>query len=234
MATVKYLIAGVLLQALVANGLPGDPCSPECPNYNQLLPNPRDCTKYYQCVGGVAVPRTCPDGTYFNPTFAVCDYPDHSGCTADPDFDCWGTTARPVSTAPPAETTAAPVVTTADQETTAGAEETTAAAVETTAAAVDTTAAATTAAAVDTTAAAVVTTEPAECIPPCPSNEAVYPNPRDCNSYFQCSNGDPYLFYCYFGLYFNPETGKCDFPSNVDCTAGPDAPCVAVTASPSS
>ncbi|XP_018022216.1 zonadhesin [Hyalella azteca] len=324
----KLVHAGFIICAFAALASAADPCAPDCEGVQGSFPNPTDCTKYYQCAQGVAVPRTCPDGTYFNPTFSICDHPEDAGCTADPDFDCGGTTtevtttsavettealvdtttvggvettvdtvettapvnttvepidttaapvdttAAPVdTTAAPVDTTAAPVDTTAAPvDTTAGPVDTTAAPVDTTAGPVDTTAGPvdataapvdttagptyTTAAPVDTTVTTVdatvttvdaivttvettvttvettVTTVPVECIPPCPSPEATYPNPRDCSSFFQCSNDEPLLMTCYPGLYFNPASGRCDFPENMECTAGPDAPCVAITVAP--
>ncbi|KAF2349878.1 Chitin binding domain, partial [Trinorchestia longiramus] len=70
------------------------------------------------------------------------------------------------------------------------------------------------------------------CVPPCPSPDAIYQNPRDCTSYFQCVFGEPILMDCNSGLYYNPASETCDFPDQVICKNGPLAPCVAVTYAP--
>ncbi|XP_057657128.1 chondroitin proteoglycan 1-like isoform X2 [Diorhabda carinulata] len=56
--------------------------------------------------------------------------------------------------------------------------------------------------------------------PDCPrdgSNAAYFPNKEDCGSFWQCSNGLPYLFNCPANLHFNPELNVCDYPQNVGC-----------------
>jgi len=52
-----------------------------------------------------------------------------------------------------------------------------------------------------------------------PSDEPeYYPNPTDPSSFYQCSNGVPYLQPCPAGLVFNPTVNPgpvCDWPSNI-------------------
>ncbi|XP_053686183.1 uncharacterized protein LOC128735722 [Sabethes cyaneus] len=46
------------------------------------------------------------------------------------------------------------------------------------------------------------------------------PNPFDCNKFFVCKDGmisDSEEGVCPANYYFNPKTGECDFPENVDC-----------------
>jgi len=42
-------------------------------------------------------------------------------------------------------------------------------------------------------------------------------NPYDCKSFYQCSNGVPYLHRCPSILVFNPNLNVCDWPSNYQC-----------------
>jgi cytolysin (calcineurin-like family phosphatase) len=47
-------------------------------------------------------------------------------------------------------------------------------------------------------------------------NQGMYhPNVRDAGSFYQCSNGVPYLHNCPSGLVFNPKLNVCDWPENV-------------------
>ena len=53
-----------------------------------------------------------------------------------------------------------------------------------------------------------------------PSDDYVA-NPYDCGSFYQCSNGVPYLQQCPSGLVFNPNVQPgpvCDWPANYQCT----------------
>lgn len=43
------------------------------------------------------------------------------------------------------------------------------------------------------------------------------PNPRDCATFFICSNGIPYKIDCPSNLFFNPVTKNCDYYYNVNC-----------------
>lgn len=42
--------------------------------------DPADCTKYYQCYGGVKYSYTCPNGLNFNPKIKACDWPANTQC----------------------------------------------------------------------------------------------------------------------------------------------------------
>ena len=42
------------------------------------VPDPVDCTCFYQCdFGGIVGHLCCPDGLVFNPNSLVCDYPNN-------------------------------------------------------------------------------------------------------------------------------------------------------------
>jgi hypothetical protein len=47
-----------------------------------------------------------------------------------------------------------------------------------------------------------------------------HPNPSDCGSFCQCSNGVPVYQLCPVGLEFNPTLNVCDWPQNAGCTSG--------------
>ncbi|XP_043204052.1 uncharacterized protein LOC122371654 [Amphibalanus amphitrite] len=57
----------------------------------------------------------------------------------------------------------------------------------------------------------------------CPTTFGLYPDPYDCNKYFQCSYGVAFEEQCQPGLEFNPRSNSCDFPSNINppCQAIP-------------
>ena len=44
-----------------------------------------------------------------------------------------------------------------------------------------------------------------------------YPDLANCSNFYECSDGNAYHKFCRTGLYFNPTTKVCDFPSNVNC-----------------
>ena len=45
-----------------------------------------------------------------------------------------------------------------------------------------------------------------------------YPDAKDCESFYHCTNGVTYWRHCPEGLYFNPVLRVCDWPRNVKCT----------------
>ena len=47
-----------------------------------------------------------------------------------------------------------------------------------------------------------------------------YPNPTDCQKYFQCGHGRPYAMTCALGTLWNAQLKYCDWPSNVQCNTG--------------
>ncbi|XP_044761870.1 protein obstructor-E-like [Coccinella septempunctata] len=54
----------------------------------------------------------------------------------------------------------------------------------------------------------------------CPARTGFFPDPEQCDLYYVCSRGSYEEKLCPDGLVFddtNPNKGKCDIPSNVDC-----------------
>ncbi|CAG7718305.1 unnamed protein product [Allacma fusca] len=53
----------------------------------------------------------------------------------------------------------------------------------------------------------------------CSGKDGLYPNPKDCFTYYVCAAGDAVLIPCPDGLAFNPKTYTCDYPDQVPgCT----------------
>jgi len=64
-----------------------------------FLPDKEDCTIYYECSNGIAIPMECPDNTYFNPSLNVCDDTGHAGCKASTSTSTTSsTTSAPTTT----------------------------------------------------------------------------------------------------------------------------------------
>ncbi|CAL8134680.1 unnamed protein product [Orchesella dallaii] len=102
-------------------------------NDGSFKPNPTDCNKYYQCVHGDWVPRSCSGGLNWNSKLNTCDWPSNANCkpsssvsTSDSDQPQPGpqqivatttttstttsgttTTSRPTTTTKPPTTTSA-------------------------------------------------------------------------------------------------------------------------------
>ncbi|KAJ8925726.1 hypothetical protein NQ315_009574 [Exocentrus adspersus] len=58
-------------------------------------------------------------------------------------------------------------------------------------------------------------------IPVCPPRDGRSPtffeHKRNCNLYYECSNGRPYLMHCPTGLHFNKRLNVCDYPYRAGC-----------------
>jgi hypothetical protein len=62
------------------------------------------------------------------------------------------------------------------------------------------------------------TTTPSDDSVDCSGIESeLLPNPDDCNSFIQCSNGVAVLQKCPSGLYYSPEIQQCGYPENSSC-----------------
>lgn len=72
---------------------------------------------------------------------------------------------------------------------------------------------------------ALVGAEDPVCPPPDGSGEIVFfPDPDDCHSYYECSNGEPIHMSCPDGLVWNPELDVCDFNNPHLCAGGTTTP----------
>ena len=69
---------------------------PECPSGNghiMFLPNPDDCSSFYQCDREEPLLMQCNEGLEFNPKLKICDWPKkfvsckrQPSTTADPSY----------------------------------------------------------------------------------------------------------------------------------------------------
>lgn len=58
---------------------------PDCPSTDDPLnpifhPHPYDCSKYFMCFNGSAIPRECYDGLLWSVENEWCDYPENVSC----------------------------------------------------------------------------------------------------------------------------------------------------------
>lgn len=61
----------------------------------------------------------------------------------------------------------------------------------------------------------VSTSKPFNCPPDV--EDAMFPDPEDCASYYRCVYGTSYHYNCPDSLVFNPNIGACDYEKNVVC-----------------
>nr|XP_009859799.2 calcium-activated chloride channel regulator 4-like isoform X1 [Ciona intestinalis] len=147
---------------------------------------PGDCLHFYQCSNGELSILSCQDGTVFNPTISVCDYPynvPQCGGSVVPPFTEPPTlaTTNEGSGFPPAEATTIPATTTNEGSG-------------------------------DPPTPTPVTCIDGNGKP---ITGPPFANSADCSHYYQCSNGYLYSMACPAGLVFNPIHEYCDWPVNV-------------------
>ena len=203
----------------------------DCPTSNGLFPNPVDCHSFYQCSNGHAYLMDCPANLEFNPVLQVCDWPENAGCSINTSPN--PTTHKPTTTKPstpqpspnftcpsdglfpnpldchtfyhcsngyaylkdcPANLEFNPVLLVCDWPENAGCN-----------------------------GKSTPRPNPTPTNPPpsdfdCPTSNGLFPNPVDCHSFYQCSNGHAYLMDCPANLEFNPVLQVCDWPENAGCS----------------
>lgn len=189
----QLVVAVVVLCAATGLGLSiHQRCFPHCPKAGALLPNPRNCSEYYQCDNALhphVMP--CPIKTVFVPSISKCDWASLHNCTNHPDAPC-STTNAPPSTSHPttyASTTHNTATTTptpsTSHPTTATSEED-----------------------VD---------HHRKCHVDCSSGYYLKANPRDCHSYFSCVHGTPVKMPCPEGLQWSESVKRCEWPQIANC-----------------
>merc|ERR1711973_817098 len=59
----------------------------------------------------------------------------------------------------------------------------------------------------------------------CPEDvhDFILPHETDCSKFYMCSWGEPHLYQCPEGLWFDPTKDVCNWPDEVDCTNGGDS-----------
>merc|ERR1711973_135521 len=58
----------------------------------------------------------------------------------------------------------------------------------------------------------------------CPEDvhDFILPHETDCSKFYKCSWGEPHLYQCPEGLWFDPVKDVCNWPDEVDCANGGD------------
>ncbi|PSN39609.1 hypothetical protein C0J52_06909 [Blattella germanica] len=189
------------------NGGSGSAAPISCPNpqpgYTVYLPDPNDCSIFYECNAGVPYQLNCPAGLHFNPVAHVCDIPELAGsglhfnpvahvCDIPELAGCKNggiettpgavqTTAEEVETSPQQPSTVTPTANPGDQTTSGG-------------------------------------SGPISCPETQPGYTVYIPDPNDCSIFYECSFGVPYQLSCPVGLHFNPVSHICDTPEHAGCS----------------
>merc|ERR1711973_102141 len=59
----------------------------------------------------------------------------------------------------------------------------------------------------------------------CPEDvhDFILPHETDCSKFYKCSWGEPHLYQCPEGLWFDPTKDVCNWPDEVDCRNGGDS-----------
>ena len=52
----------------------------------------------------------------------------------------------------------------------------------------------------------------------CPASEGHFPDPEQCDVYYQCAGGAPHRYSCHSGLQWNIYSNQCDWADSVDCS----------------
>merc|ERR1711962_89707 len=95
----QLVVALVVLCAATGLGLSvHQKCFPHCPKVEALLPNPRNCSEYYQCDDALhPILMPCPIKTVFVPSIGKCDWASLHHCIPDPDAPCSTTNAPSIT-----------------------------------------------------------------------------------------------------------------------------------------
>ncbi|TRY79573.1 hypothetical protein TCAL_14811 [Tigriopus californicus] len=56
-------------------------CPADNEGYSFYMPDPYDCSKFFQCVGLTPIHLQCPYPLFFDPTENVCNWPEEVDCT---------------------------------------------------------------------------------------------------------------------------------------------------------
>ncbi|XP_058793728.1 mucin-2-like [Phymastichus coffea] len=239
----------------------------KCPEKNDvanvLLPNPDNCSTFFQCVDGELQLLSCPIDLHFNAKLKTCDCKWAAGCqsfitnetttfipkfttstqaitstiepttlSTEPSTEPTTPSTEPItpSTKPTTPSTKPTTLSTEPEPTTPFTKPTTPSTEPTTPSTEPTT---------PSTKPTTPSTKPTTVLPSdgcknvapdpfgkypvyCPPQEGpednfFFSNPKDCQSFYHCTYGIPYLCKCPGNLFFNPKKEVCDWPRNVKC-----------------
>lgn len=196
-------------------------CPPDNDGYSYYLPDPYDCSKFFQCVGETPIHLQCPYPLYFDSTENVCNWPEEVEC--DP---------QDPPTEPPNDTTTEDDWTTGEDDWTTGDDDWTTEDDGTTEG--------------DWTTEDTMTTqeggttgnggntegdwsnlelEDREIDVVCPIDSQGFttyiPHPYECSQFYVCEGSMPILLNCPDGLHFDPVYNVCNWPWDANCEAQP-------------
>lgn len=214
------------------------PISPECAVPNGLFQNPDDCSSFYQCSNGKSHLIQCPSGLHFSLDDSACQNPCFAGC--DKNIDCTPTTPRTPSSTFSPYCLQPEGIYPVDGDCTAFylcsngkdylihcppglhyskmheiCENPCVARCNSSIECIS-----------STKQGSSSTISPLS--PECAEADGLFPNPDDCSSFYQCSNGKSHLIQCPSGLHFSLDDAACENP----CVAGCDISFVCPTEIP--
>ncbi|XP_044745236.1 chondroitin proteoglycan-2-like isoform X2 [Coccinella septempunctata] len=184
-----------------------------CPELSQLIPDPKNCSRFYECTLAGWVGEACNPGLEFNPANLQCDYPQNVKCANETA----GNVLRDVPTLEPCTVVdqLKPDVKNCSRF------------YECTQAGwwvgepcipgllfnPDTLQC-------DYPANVKCATEQQKEVmdlAPCTKLDKLIPDPKNCSRFYECTQAGWVGLFCYPGLYFNPVTSRCDYSWNVAC-----------------
>lgn len=72
----SFLAIVALVSCQSGPGVPDDRCPAGTPDPPVQLPDPSDCSKFFKCENGLAVPFDCPEGQHWSVADDRCDWPE--------------------------------------------------------------------------------------------------------------------------------------------------------------
>ncbi|XP_060518419.1 mucin-2-like [Cylas formicarius] len=181
---------------------------PNCPSEGvSYFPDLEDCSGFYICINGKTGHLTCPDQLSWST--------DHEECLITENVDCG---LRPSNTQQTTSTTTSTTSTTASTTSTSTTSSTTSTTTSTTSSTTSTSTSTTSSTTSTPTSTTSSTT--AAPYPECPPNKVVFfPDPDDCNKFYECLNGQSSHRSCPSGQVWDPEIIGCSFNQDVNCTS---------------
>ncbi|XP_074042671.1 uncharacterized protein [Leptinotarsa decemlineata] len=187
---------------------------PDSSNHIIYVPDSNDCSRYYKCIRGQETLLECPAGLHWSRKIQNCDFPQYADCSTSPGSLCPYNSTH-INYYPDTTNCSRYYKCKNGQQQLLDCP-------------------------VGLHWSKIVGNcdfpEYANCVLPdheCPasgSKQIVYP--ADCSKYYQCENGNKELKDCPESLFFNINTGLCDFIDRTNCqrpTAKPTAPTSATT-----
>ncbi|KAJ8954029.1 hypothetical protein NQ318_004322 [Aromia moschata] len=212
-----FVFVIVLSDADIFYGSTNTTPDPRCPYPSSnitFLPDPYNCSRYYECYDGTLFVMHCYEGLYWNQETLACDYQENVTCVTSPPTEEPPTEAPTVTTVTnPGTTPTIPGTTDAPTTPSNTTESNTTEQPPTNPTTTSTTAEPT---------ATTSTPNPGPTESPqirCQHEpDGVYlADPKDCQAYYECYNGQAIPGRCPQGSLWNENILNCDFTDNVPC-----------------